>query len=215
MKKKKLLIGLIVLLIILTPLIVTAAKDLIMYDEQGRVIVRAGEEKPDIPAGTPTALVIHNETESEKEAKKEKETQNALAEKEAFEANAQLSTASQVELEPITTEEKAQMDNVILAEHNYEDEAKVVLKKYYGNSKIEKLFKQLKAETSKSTSGSLLNDYTIPDVGIELIDLMFDMIDGDKATSDEKETIKNYLKTIEPLGIRNNEELKIKLEDLE
>ena len=55
----------------------------------------------------------------------EKET--LIKEKEDFEASIQ-NTISSKELNPITNEEKSEMDSVILAEHNYENDAKVVLK---------------------------------------------------------------------------------------
>lgn len=214
MEKKKILIIIPILLTVITPLIVIATKDLIMYDEQGRVIIHAGEEKPDIPEDTPTVFVVHKETESEKDEKKEQEHQNALAEKEAFEMKAQIGNETESEENVLTDEEKDEMDSVILAEHNYENEAKAVLKKYYGNSKIENLFKQLKSETNKSTGGSLISEYTIPECGIELINLMFNIIEGNEATISEKETVKKYLETIEPLGIRDDDELRSKLENL-
>lgn len=44
--------------------------------------------------------------------------------------------------------------------------------------------------------------------------MMFEIIEGTEATTAEKETVTKYLKTIEPLGIRNNDELKSKLENL-
>lgn len=214
--KENKLIKLIVcfLIIAVLPLIAIATKEIIMYDDLGRVIVYAGGKKPDIPDDTPIAFVIHKESESEKKANKDQEHEKALAEKEAFENKINEDNELENDSKEVTEEEKAEMDKVILAEHNYEDEAKVVLKRYYGNNEIEDLFKQLKSETSKSTGGSLISDYTIPDSGIQLIKLMFDIIEGNKATISEKEIVTKYLKTIEPLGIRDDDELKYKLENL-
>ena len=56
--------------------------------------------------------------------------------------------------------------------------------------------------------------YSIPEEGIKLIKYMFEIIEEKNSSSNEKEILIKYLKSISSYGIRNDETLKNKLEDL-
>lgn len=214
MKKKILIVGGLILLIASIPFAVLASKDLIMYDEAGRVIVFAGQERPDIPEDTPTVLVVPKETDETINERKKKEREEALTEKRNFEEISAYTINEETDIMPFSEEEKNEMDSVINAEHNLEEDAIFVLKKYYNTQNIDDLFQQLKNDSSIATSGNLKNDYVIPESGIKILRIIFEVIDQNLLNEEEKITLQNYLKTIDFNGIKEDMELKARLENL-
>lgn len=213
MKKKILAIGSIVLLTISLPFAVNATKDLIMYDNAGRVKVYAGQEKPDISEDTPTVLVVPTETEEQKKEKLVKEREELLAEKKAFEETAAYSVSTINETEPFSEEDKALMDSVVYSNENLEDNVIQILKKYI-NEDIDNLFNKVNEESSKVSFGNLQTDYVIGKNGIYLLKTMLKVVDGNQANEEEKATVIKYLKGIDLHGIKDDIELKDRLENL-
>lgn len=214
MKKKILIVGGLILLIASIPFAVLASKDLITYDEAGRVIVFAGQERPDIPEDTPTVLVVPKETDETINERKKKEREEALTEKRNFEEISTYTINEETDIVPFSEEEKNEMDNVINAKHNIEEDAIFVLKKYYDNQNIDDLFQQLKNDSSIVTSGNLKNDYVIPESGIKILRIIFEVLDQKKLNEEEEIILQNYLKTIDFNGIKEDMELKAKLENI-
>lgn len=213
MRKKVLVIVGIVLLIIILLFLVNATKGFIMYDNIGRVKVYADQEKPDIEDGTQSGLVAPELTEETRNERLEKERKKDLAEKREFEEKSAYSANTMSENEPLSEEDRALMDSVMHSNDNLEENVIQLLKKYT-NEDIDTLFSLVQEESSKVTSGNLQTDYVIGENGIRLIKIMLGIIDGNQATENEKSIIIEYLKGIELHGIKNDDELKTRLENL-
>lgn len=201
-----------VFLVVAVPVGVIASKQLIQYDEQGRVIVYAGSKKPDLPDGTPIVLAIPVETEEQKSERLRKEEENAILEKKQFEAKVRNNEIEKFNTS-ITPEEKEQIDNIIAENNQREEDVINILKKYYGEEKIDTLFKTLR-DTTESSTIHKISEYKISEAGIELIRLMFGIIDSETSTIEEKEKISELLKGIDSIGIKTDEALKNRLDEL-
>lgn len=184
-----------------------------MYDEARRVIVFAGQERPDIHKGTPTVLVVPKEDDETINERKKKEQEEALTEKRNFEEISTYTINEEPDIVPFSEEEKNEMDSVINAKHNIEEYAIFVLKKYYDNQNIDDLFQQLKNDSSIVTSGNLKNDYVIPESGIKILRIIFEIL-NQKKLNEEEFILQNYLKTIDFNGIKEDMELKARLKNL-
>lgn len=213
MRKKVLVIVGIVLLIIILLFLVNATNGFIMYDNIGRVKVYSDQEKLDIEDGTQTVLVAPELTEETRNEKLEKEREKDLVEKREFEEKSAYSASTMSENEPLSEEDRALMDSVMHSNDNLEENVIQLLKKYT-NEDIDTLFSLVQEESSKVTSGNLQTDYVIGENGIRLIKIMLGIIDGNQATENEKSIIIEYLKGIELHGIKNDDELKTRLENL-
>ena len=95
-----------------------------------------------------------------------------------------------------------------------ENNAVAILKKYYSNNEIETQMEQIKTDMSNVTSGDLQQDYIISENGISLIRKAFEIIDKNDASTEEKHTLIEYLKCIDPIGIKEDSKLKRRMYNL-
>ena len=191
-------------LVILIPVVVLGTKELLMFNEEGKVMIFGEEPLPEGISPENAVIVVqpssYNNTYNT-ELKQEKE-------------NFEKENANIVNSEDNTVvSDNKEIDEALANQDKKEKDAIRVLSKYYDSSEIKQLFDDLSIKM-KNVSGSLVNDYTIPEEGIKLIKYMFEIIEEKNSSSNEKEILIKYLKSISSYGIRNDETLKNKLEDL-
>ena len=196
-------------LVILIPVVVLGTKELLMYNEEGKVMIFGDEPLPEGISPENAVIVVqpssYNDTYNT-ELKQEKENfEKEMLEKEN-------SNIVNSEDNTVVSDNK-EIDESLANQYKKEKDAIRVLSKYYDSSEIKQLFDDLSIKM-KNVSGSLVNDYTIPEEGIKLIKYMFEIIEEKNSSSNEKEILIKYLKSISSYGIRNDETLKNKLEDL-
>ena len=199
--KRRILICFI-LIVVMIPVIALATKELLMYNKDGKVMIFGEEALPKGIAPENVAIVVkpssYNDTNNS-ELKKEKEN---FGKEMIKEKNVNI----------INTKDK-EIDELLVNQNAKEKDAIGVLSQYYDPDEIKQLFDNLSLKM-KNVSGSLINDYTIPEEGIKLIKYMFEIIEEKDSSFSEKEILKKYLKSIPSYGIRNDENLKNKLEAL-
>ena len=204
MQNKFLKLATVMCLVILVPVVVLGTKELLMYNEDGKVMIFGEEPLPEGISPENAVIVVqpssYNNTYNT-ELKKEKE-------------NFEKENANIVNSEDNTVvSDNKEIDESLANQDKKEKDVIRVLSKYYDSSEIKQLFDDLSIKM-KNVSGSLVNDYTIPEEGIKLIKYMFEIIEEKSSSSNEKEILIKYLKSISSYGIRNDETLKNKLEDL-
>lgn len=196
-------------LVILIPVVVLGTKELLMFNEEGKVMIYGDEPLPEGISPENAVIVVqpssYNNTYNT-ELKKEKEN----FEKEMLEKE----NSNIVNYEDnVVVSNNKEIDESLANQEMKEKDAIMVLSKYYDSDEINQLFNDLSLKM-KNVSGSLINDYTIPEEGIKLIKYMFEIIEEKDSSYSEKEILKKYLKSISSHGIRNDENLKNKLEAL-
>ena len=204
MQNKFLKLATVMSLVILIPVVVLGTKELLMYNEDGKVMIFGEEPIPEGVAPENTVIVVkpssYNDTDNSK-LKQEKE-------------NFEKENANIVNSEDNTVvSDNKEIDESLSNQNTKEKDAMRVLSKYYDSSEINQLFEDLSIKM-KNVSGSLVKDYTIPEEGIKLIKYMFEIIEEKNVSLSEKEIIIKYLKSISSYGIKNDENLKNKLEAL-
>lgn len=208
MKKRIIIIFIILVsLLIFISFTILTSKNLITYNlENNKLVIMAGEKIQEKNDGKNEIITIPIETDEQVEERRKKENENALAEKAAFE---ELVKEESVEITNITalTEEKVETDIIMNKNNELENKAVAILKKYYGNNEIETQMEQIKTDMSIVTSGDLQQDYIISENGISLIRKAFEIIDKNDASAEEKHTLIEYLKCIDPIGIKEDSEL--------
>ena len=191
-------------LVILIPVVVLGTKELLMFNEEGKVMIYGDEPLPEGISPENAVIVVqpssYNNTYNT-ELKKEKE-------------NFEKENSNIVNYEDnVVVSDNKEIDESLANQETKEKDAIMVLSKYYDSDEINQLFNDLSLKM-KNVSGSLINDYTIPEEGIKLIKYMFEIIEEKDSSYSEKEILKKYLKSISSHGIRNDENLKNKLEAL-
>lgn len=204
MQNKFLKLATVMSLVILIPVVVLGTKELLMYNEDGKVMIFGEEPIPEGVAPENTVIVVkpssYNDTDNSK-LKKEK-------------ANFGKENANIVNSEDNTVvSDNKEIDESLSNQNTKEKDAMRVLSKYYDSSEINQLFEDLSIKM-KNVSGSLVKDYIIPEEGIKLIKYMFEIIEEKNVSLSEKEILIKYLKSISSYGIKNDENLKNKLEAL-
>lgn len=204
MQNKFLKLATVMSLVILIPVVVLGTKELLMYNEDGKVMIFGEEPLPEGIAPENAVIVVkpslYNDTDNSK-LKKEKE-------------NFEKENANIVNSEDnIVVSDNKEIDESLANQDKKEKDAIRVLSKYYDSSEINQLFEDLSIKM-KNVSGSLVKDYTIPEEGIKLIKYMFEIIEEKNVSLSEKEILIKYLKSISSYGIKNDENLKNKLEAL-
>lgn len=204
MQNKFLKLATVMSLVILIPVVVLGTKELLMYNEDGKVMIFGEEPIPEGIAPENAVIVVqpssYNNTYNI-ELKQEKEN----FEKE----NANIANSE----DNIVVSDNKEIDESLANQDKKEKDAIRVLSKYYDSSEINQLFEDLSIKM-KNVSGSLVKDYTIPEEGIKLIKYMFEIIEEKNVSLSEKEILIKYLKSISSYGIKNDENLKNKLEAL-
>ena len=184
MQNKFLKLATVMSLVIVIPVVVLGTKELLMYNEDGKVMIFGEEPIPEGVAPENTVIVVkpssynnayNIELKQEKE-NFEKENANIVN----SEDNAVVSDNKETD-ESLANQDKKEID------------AKRVLSKYYDSSEINQLFEDLSIKM-KNVSGSLVKDYTIPEEGIKLIKYMFEIIEEKNVSLSEKEIIIKYIK---------------------
>lgn len=207
--KRRILICFI-LIVVMIPVIALATKELLMYNKDGKVMIFGEEALPKGIAPENVAIVVkpssYNDTNNS-ELKKEKEN---FGKEMIKEKNVNIINTKDKE---ISMENNKEIDELLVNQNAKEKDAIGVLSQYYDPDEIKQLFDNLSLKM-KNVSGSLINDYTIPEEGIKLIKYMFEIIEEKDSSFSEKEILKKYLKSIPSYGIRNDENLKNKLEAL-
>ena len=197
-------------LVILIPVVVLGTKELLMFNEEGKVMIYGDEPLPEGISPENAVIVVqpssYNDTNNSK-LKKEKEN---FGKEMIKEKNVNIINTKDKE---ISMENNKEIDELLVNQNAKEKDAIMVLSKYYDSDEINQLFNDLSLKM-KNVSGSLINDYTIPEEGIKLIKYMFEIIEEKDSSFSEKEILKKYLKSIPSYGIRNDENLKNKLEAL-
>lgn len=215
MKKRIIIIYIILVsLLILISFTILTSKNLIAYNlENNKLVVMAGEKIQEKNNGKNEVITIPIETDEQVEKRRRKEKENALAEKAAFEESVK---EESVEITNITalTEEKTETNIIMNKNDEIENNAVAILKKYYGNNEIETQMEQIRTDMSNVTSGDLKQDYIISENGISLIRKAFEIIDKNDASPEEKYTLIEYLKCIDPIGIKEDSELKNRMYNL-
>ena len=204
MQNKFLKLATVMSLVILIPVVVLGTKELLMYNEDGKVMIFGEEPIPEGVAPENAVIVVkpssYNDTDNSK-LKKEK-------------ANFGKENANIVNSEDNTVvSDNKEIDESLSNQNTKEKDAMRVLSKYYDSSEINQLFEDLSIKM-KNVSGSLVKDYIIPEEGIKLIKYMFEIIEEKNVSLSEKEILIKYLKSISSYGIKNDENLKNKLEAL-
>lgn len=204
MQNKFLKLATVMSLVIVIPVVVLGTKELLMYNEDGKVMIFGEEPIPEGVAPENTVIVVKPSSYNNAyniELKQEKE-------------NFEKENANIVNSEDNTVvSDNKEIDESLANQDKKEIDAKRVLSKYYDSSEINQLFEDLSIKM-KNVSGSLVKDYTIPEEGIKLIKYMFEIIEEKNVSLSEKEIIIKYLKSISSYGIKNDENLKNKLEAL-
>ena len=201
-------------LVILIPVVVLGTKELLMFNEEGKVMIYGDEPLPEGISPENAVIVAqpssYNDTYNT-ELKQEKENfEKEMLEKEMLEKENSNIVNSE---DNVVVSDNKEIDESLTNQETKEKDAIMVLSKYYDSNEINQLFNDLSLKM-KNVSGSLINDYTIPEEGIKLIKYMFEIIEEKDSSYSEKEILKKYLKSISSHGIRNDENLKNKLEAL-
>ena len=172
-----------------------------------------GEKIQEKNNGKNEVITIPIKTDEQVKEQRKKENENALAEKAAFEESVKKES---VEITNITalTEEKVETDIIMNKNNELENNAVAILKKYYSNNEIETQMEQIITDMSNVTSGDLQQDYIISENGISLIRKAFEIIDKNDASTEEKHTLIEYLKCIDPIGIKEDSKLKRRMYNL-
>lgn len=197
-------------LVILIPVVVLGSKELLMYNEDGKVMIFGEEPIPEGIAPENTVIVVRPSSYSNNNYNEELKKEKEKFEKEMLEK--ENSNIVNSEDNDVVSDNK-EIDEALANQETKEKDAIMVLSKYYDSDEINQLFNDLSLKM-KNVSGSLINDYTIPEEGIKLIKYMFEIIEEKDSSFSEKEILKKYLKSISSYGIRNDENLKNKLEAL-
>ena len=204
MQNKFLKLATVMSLVILIPVVVLGTKELLMFNEEGKVMIFGDEPLPEGISPENAVIVVqpssYNNTYNT-ELKQEKEN---FGKENANIVNSEDNTV---------VSDNKEIDESLANQDKKEKDAIRVLSKYYDSSEINQLFEDLSIKM-KNVSGSLIKDYTIPEEGIKLIKYMFEIIEEKNVSLSEKEILIKYLKSISSYGIKNNENLKNKLEAL-
>ena len=179
-------------LVILIPVVVLGTKELLMFNEEGKVMIYGDEPLPEGISPENAVIVVqpssYNNTYNT-ELKKEKEN----FEKEMLEKE----NSNIVNYEDnVVVSNNKEIDESLANQEMKEKDAIMVLSKYYDSDEINQLFNDLSLKM-KNVSGSLINDYTIPEEGIKLIKYMFEIIEEKDSSFSEKEMLIKYLKLTE------------------
>lgn len=214
MKKIIIISIILVSLLILISFTILTSKNLITYNlENNKLVIMTGEKIQEKNNGKNEVITIPIKTDEQVKEQRKKENENALAEKAAFEESVKKES---VEITNITalTEEKVETDIIMNKNNELENNAVAILKKYYSNNEIETQMEQIKTDMSNVTSGDLQQDYIISENGISLIRKAFEIIDKNDASTEEKHTLIEYLKCIDPIGIKEDSKLKRRMYNL-
>ena len=192
-------------LVIFIPVVVLGTKELLMFNEEGKVMIYGDEPLPEGISPENAVIVVQPSSYSNNNYNEELKKEKEKFEKE----NSNIVNSEDNDVVSVNKE----IDESLANQETKEKDAIMVLSKYYNSDEINQLFNDLSLKM-KNVSGSLINDYTIPEEGIKLIKYMFEIIEEKDSSFSEKEILKKYLKSISSYGIRNDENLKNKLEAL-
>ena len=185
MKKKK-YIFLIVLIgiLIIGSITVLANQYSLRYDEQGRLIIPAGDTIPDeVEDGTPIALEVpdFNKKNYKNDYNKEK--------------NSFLSEVESDSYKPIDySDVEVMKDEIPFVK---------VMKKYYGEKEIVDLYNKIDEERENNQSKQLIDEIT--ETQIKGLTMTCDLIENKNLTSEEKEILINALKSIDLSSLKDIE----------
>ena len=205
MQNKFLKLATVMSLVILIPVVVLGTKELLMYNEDGKVMIFGEEPIPEGVAPENTVIVVKPSSYND--------TDNSKLKKEKVNFGKENVNATNFEDKVISSENNKEINELLSNQNTKEKDVITVLSKYYDSSEINQLFENLSIKM-KNVSGSLVKDYTIPEEGIKLIKYMFEIIEEKNVSLSEKEILIKYLKSISSYGIKNDEILKNKLEAL-
>ena len=205
MQNKFLKLATVMSLVILIPVVVLGTKELLMYNEDGKVMIFGEEPIPEGVAPENTVIVVKPSSYND--------TDNSKLKKEKANFGKENVNATNSEDKVISSENNKEINELLSNQNTKEKDVITVLSKYYDSSEINQLFEDLSIKM-KNVSGSLVKDYTIPEEGIKLIKYMFEIIEEKNVSLSEKEILIKYLKSISSYGIKNDENLKNKLEAL-
>ena len=192
-------------LVIFIPVVVLGTKELLMFNEEGKVMIYGDEPLPEGISPENAVIVVQPSSYSNNNYNEELKKEKEKFEKE----NSNIVNSEDNDVVSVNKE----IDESLANQETKEKDAIMVLSKYYNSDEINQLFNDLSLKM-KNVSGSLINDYTIPEEGIKLIKYMFEIIEEKDSSFSEKEILKKYLKSISSYGTRNDENLKNKLEAL-
>ena len=205
MQIKFLKLATVMSLVILIPVVVLGTKELLMYNEDGKVMIFGEEPIPEGVVPENTVIVVKPSSYND--------TDNSKLKKEKANFGKENVNATNSEDKVISSENNKEINEPLSNQNTKEKDVITVLSKYYDSSEINQLFEDLSIKM-KNVSGSLVKDYTIPEEGIKLIQYMFEIIEEKNVSLSEKEILIKYLKSISSYGIKNDENLKNKLEAL-
>lgn len=195
-RKKICIVVMIVIPIIAISMTAFASKKLVRYNEQGKVIIYSGEERPEeIEAGTPAVIAIP--TNSKNKLKTDSEIKS---QKEVFikEVEQKAKTATTEDIAKYTETKNAIPDEIEEVSFN------TILMKYYGKEKITGLYEIIdKEQNGVVTYGT--EPTTLNNSQKELFKMALELIDGTKATSEEKEILRDSLKSIDISNMEDKE----------
>lgn len=213
--KKRIIIISIILISLLVLLKFFIFENFTIYNfKNSKPVILAGESIQEKNEEKDKVITAPIKTKNQIEEQRLKEHETALAEKKEFEEKVKENDIVITEDTTLTEEEKVQMDAIMNMNNILENNAVEILKKYYGDNEIEMQMEEIRNDMSKVTSGNLQKDYIISENGILLIKKVFNLIDRNEVSNEEKDILIKYLKCIDPIGIKNDEELKIRMYEL-
>lgn len=199
MKKRIIILSVILLAILLIiPLVSTAAKNLIMYNpENGRPVIVVGEETPEELVGKEVSLMIP----ADNKPTVEKDTTESLPEEEINVVSQKRNVAySELEI-------KAQLDAYKEREKRFNE----IMYKYHGTEKIDQVLNAMNAENGET---DIITSYTFPESGKTLLRYVVEIFDTMNPLEEEKEVLREFSQALVQYNDINDDDLENRINNL-
>lgn len=188
------IISLVILLLI--PIVVSAAKTLIMYNpKNGKPVIVAGEEIPEELMGQEVSVMVPQKVEpvSEEPIGNVTEEINVVSQKRSI-------SNSEQEIE-------AQIEAYKDLEENFDE----IMYKYHGTEKINQVHT---AMNNENPATDVITSYTFPESGKTLLRYVVEIFDTMNPTEEEKQVLREFSQMMVSGNDINDEELENRINSL-
>lgn len=178
MSKRKILIIIIFIFVVIgIPITIFASKNLLQYNDDGKLIIFAGEEIPqEVEDGTPIVIAVPNTSQMTPDEFQQNEKEEFMK--------------SHSDLQNIVVKDKDLTSNLPKVEIQPFEE---VLYKYYGKEEIENIY----SEINKELNGNYTSEPSyLTKSQRKIFDICIEIINSNESTNDEKNILIKELKEL-------------------